>query len=798
MKKITKFSKIFLALVMIFSQLSSVVTVLAEEIVSKPLFTTFKANISEDGNVTGYDLTFISENVDYEAEKEYKVELKTSFTYLNGDKETLEPEVLTMTGEELNDTRTRVELDPISEDYNGTFNLSLTVKDNAMVIYEVNIPYIVTTIKSGLVGSLNNGLVLPSKESVGTVSTGEYNVNESNSYTQSLIVLPGELSPNGYYRVSKDNVQLFIGSGNDLLGKVFDGTITPVDGTLGGSYNTSDVITIEELDDNMEVINTISYTYNANVNYDVDNDMILSDLYGVNFKDGYLYEEAIGYGDTDVISKISDFTEGLVNTDIVLTIFDENGNELDLTDPSVLDSEIKNNYKLVFKSGFECSYTTVIMGDNNYDNSFDSDDMLPTMEDYLNDNRVLSMDVVSSDGDEKGLITFEDIMNLNMRLHDIYGYDKNSNLSLLLSDMPKELFVGDTFEVQVIVNSDNVVDYINGINAVVNTSDNIKLIDMSFNKNLIGTSNDNSFVAAGDMLGNDDVVISLTFMATSEGEGIVSLTGSIGQNDNITSFEELTGNVNIVRNVSSNNNLSSLGSSVGTFDSTFDKDVTVYTLTVPYDTEEVILFGGLEDVNSSVDGLIKYTLTEDKTTAIITVTAEDGSVKTYTVYIIKEAKPVEEVVVSPVSYNYSDNNYLKSLEIDGYEIDFDKMVNEYKINVKSDVTSLDIVALAEDSRARVEITGNEKFKKGENVVTVTVTAEDGSTREYKIKVNKESGEKEAITEIDNSSNTAEKIVIIILIVLVVLGLLYLIFKKDEEEVISVEPKKDSKSNSKKK
>ena len=254
--------------------------------------------------------------------------------------------------------------------------------------------------------------------------------------------------------------------------------------------------------------------------------------------------------------------------------------------------------------------------------------------------------------------------------------------------------------------------------------------------------------------------------------------------------EELINQINENTQISSNNNLSSLKASVGTFDIAFDKDVTVYTLTVPYGTESVILSGRLEDVTSTIDGLIEYKLTDDKTTANITVVAEDGTIKVYTVYIIKEAKP--ENVATPVTYYYSSNNYLKSLEIDGYEITFNKETNEYKITVKSDVTSLDIKAIPEDSRARVEITGNEKFKKGNNTVTITVTAEDGSTREYKITANKESEKKEALTEIEGNSNTAEKVVIIILIILVVLGLLYLIFKKDEQEVATVEIKKEQK------
>jgi hypothetical protein len=75
--------------------------------------------------------------------------------------------------------------------------------------------------------------------------------------------------------------------------------------------------------------------------------------------------------------------------------------------------------------------------------------------------------------------------------------------------------------------------------------------------------------------------------------------------------------------------------------------------------------------------------------------------------------------------------------VDGYELEFDKNTREYKITVNQDVTSLDISALAEDSRSRVEITGNGDFKEGENVVTITVTAENGSVREYKLIVEKE-------------------------------------------------------------
>lgn len=795
MKKITKISKIFLVLTMIFSQLSSVVTVLADEITSKPLDASLAAVTDEElGYVEKYTLTYKSEKQDYDEEKEYTIELESSFEYLNGTIENGTDVVVTKTGSELNNEVNSSDLDPISTYYNGVYNLKITVKDNAAVIYEESIPYVVNTVKSGLVGTLNNGEVEPTNETLGIVSTGEYTVNEEKEYTQNLMIVPGNLSPDSNYKVTIGENEMLM-TGEDIAQSTFDGSKINTTSSLGGLYNTNDIITIEELDNNDVVINTIDYTYDASINYDKNNDEALSELTGLSLNNGYLYEEAIGYNNSDSVTSIKEIVDSLVNTDIELSIYDENNTLLDLTNEEVLNSQLKNNYRVVFTRGTEVTYTVVVTGDNTSDNNFDSDDMKVTMNDYLEGNKVLSMDVVKGEDDEEGLLTFEDIMRLNTELNPATSVDVNINLGLVYDGLPKEIYVGDTFKLNVLVKSENASDYINGINALVTTGNNLKLTNVTYNSNLIGTFKDNNLVAAGTDLKNEEVLLTLEFTTIKEGKDSITLSGSIAKNENIEEFENLTTEVNVIRKISSNNNLSSLKASVGTFDIAFDKDVTVYTLTVPYDTESVILSGSLEDITSTVDGLIEYKLTDDKTTANITVVAEDGTIKVYTVYIIKEAKP--ENVATPVTYYYSSNNYLKSLEIDGYEITFNKETNEYKITVKNDVTSLDIKAIPEDSRARVEITGNEKFKKGNNTVTITVTAEDGSTREYKITANKESEKKEALTEIEGNSNTAEKVVIIILIILVVLGLLYLIFKKDEQEVATVEIKKEQKIDNKK-
>ena len=792
MKKLTKISKIILAITMLFSQLSSVVTVLADEIMTKSLITSLTAVTDDElGYVEKYELTYTSEKKDYDEEKEYTVELQPIFTYLDEIPEIGDKITITKTGAELNNEN-KYELNEVSSIYNGVFDLVITVKDEDTVVYKDKITYTVDTVKSGLVGALNSGEVEPINETLGEISTGEYNIDEAKEYTQNLVIIPGDLSPYSIYKVTKGEEELYKGVGSKIPELIINGSVTNTGNLTSGTYNTSDTIVVEKLDDNGEVEYGMEYTYNATLNY-YNSDEELSQIYDLSFDNGYLYEDAINYNSSLEVSKISDLLDKLENTDLELKVYNENNEELDLTDEEVLNSEIKNNYKLEFTKTDIGTYTylVVITGDNTGDNHFTKEDIEKTLKDYLEENKVLSMDVIGKSDEEKGTLNFHDIVHFNNALNNgSNDYIENTDLSLVFGEVPSEIVVGDTFDLQVLVNSSNALDYINGINAKVTTDGSVlKLTNIKINDKLMSEVKDNNLVAVGTKIGSDEVLLTLTFTAISKGTGEVSLSGELAKDtiDSVEEFTSITKEINVTRSLSSNNNLSSLKSSVGTFDIAFDKDVTVYTLTVPYDTESVILSGGLEDINSVVDGLIEYKLTEDKTVANITVTSESGEKKVYTVYIIKEAKPV----VTPVVYYYSSNNYLKSLEIEGYEITFDKETLEYKIKVKSDVTSLDIKAIPESNKSRVEITGNEKFKKGNNTVTITVTAEDGSTREYKITVDKEAEKKDALTEIEDSSNTAEKIVIIILIILVVLGLLYLIFKKDDEEkIVSVEPKKD--------
>ncbi|MBP3920854.1 MAG: cadherin-like beta sandwich domain-containing protein [Bacilli bacterium] len=86
------------------------------------------------------------------------------------------------------------------------------------------------------------------------------------------------------------------------------------------------------------------------------------------------------------------------------------------------------------------------------------------------------------------------------------------------------------------------------------------------------------------------------------------------------------------------------------------------------------------------------------------------------------------------TYNYSSNNYLSSLTIEGHELSFDKNVTNYALTVSNDTKKINVGATAEDSKARVSGIGEFELVEGINKLDVIVTAENGDTKTYTINV----------------------------------------------------------------
>lgn len=81
-------------------------------------------------------------------------------------------------------------------------------------------------------------------------------------------------------------------------------------------------------------------------------------------------------------------------------------------------------------------------------------------------------------------------------------------------------------------------------------------------------------------------------------------------------------------------------------------------------------------------------------------------------------------------------NYLKSLVIGGYEINFDKERLVYSLTIPSEVNKLQITAIAEDENYTPEVLNNENLVDGSQVL-INITDESNNTTSYVINIIKE-------------------------------------------------------------
>ena len=309
----------------------------------------------------------------------------------------------------------------------------------------------------------------------------------------------------------------------------------------------------------------------------------------------------------------------------------------------------------------------------------------------------------------------------------------------LESSSDANVLVGDTFELKLVLSGFE-EDFINGIQGIVNYDESLlELQDISAQNVVSGYKNEEGkFVyLLEDYNNSDDVLLTFTFVALAEGETIISINDVVAaRNGAYVSFEE------------DNNSIETV--------------VSIAPLGMGGDDEE----------------LVEETTTTDAPVVVNTVNVVNAPKVTYVVL--------------------SSNNYINSLKIKGYDIDFDKYTYEYDVTVGSDVKSLNLDIVLDSAYATYVVNGNENFKTGKNVVEIVVTAEDGESRTYTINVTKKA--KEQVKEESKEKSNVSRIVIIVLIILVIIGLIYVIFKDDEEDSIKEEKKTDSKkkNNTKKK
>lgn len=121
----------------------------------------------------------------------------------------------------------------------------------------------------------------------------------------------------------------------------------------------------------------------------------------------------------------------------------------------------------------------------------------------------------------------------------------------------------------------------------------------------------------------------------------------------------------------------------------------------------------------------------------------------------------------------SSDNYLKSLNIEGYDLypEFNKQNDAYTIYVEDDrVNNFNVNAEPDNENAKIEGIGNVTVSQEQKIINVKVTAENGDLKVYTINIENE----------ENNQNNSEgniNIILIVVIAIVLIIILIVVIKK---------------------
>jgi len=189
--------------------------------------------------------------------------------------------------------------------------------------------------------------------------------------------------------------------------------------------------------------------------------------------------------------------------------------------------------------------------------------------------------------------------------------------------------------------------------------------------------------------------------------------------------DERTYVISVEKAKSTNNNLKALWTDKGTLNPTFDKDTTEYNVEVENDVENITVSATKDDLRSTITGTGTYALEVGKNTIEVKVTSESGDEKTYTINVNR--KKNSNAYLSSLTLKKGQNTITISPE-------FNKETAEYTANVPYTYYNINVNAEPEASTTTVSGDGKHDLEQGENTIVVTATAEDGTTKDYTIKV----------------------------------------------------------------
>lgn len=177
---------------------------------------------------------------------------------------------------------------------------------------------------------------------------------------------------------------------------------------------------------------------------------------------------------------------------------------------------------------------------------------------------------------------------------------------------------------------------------------------------------------------------------------------------------------------SGNANLAGLSCGDYALSPAFSAGTTEYSITVPYDVSRLPLDYRAADggANVSVSG---NQLSVGVNTVVLTVTAANGATRRYTISVTRQPDP---------NVTLSSDASLSELTPSTGQLSpaFSPEITEYAVYVPYETSKISLSATAKDSKALGVTQPDASLKEGDNLLTVTCTAEDGATRDYTVHV----------------------------------------------------------------
>ena len=246
--------------------------------------------------------------------------------------------------------------------------------------------------------------------------------------------------------------------------------------------------------------------------------------------------------------------------------------------------------------------------------------------------------------------------------------------------------------------------------------------------------NGNNFVAYDNNLAkpinSSTALFTATFKVKSLSTGTavkVSYTGVTASDGNAdASVGTVSYSATIAAPLSTDNALKTLTVSNATISPAFSAGTTSYTAEVPFEVSKLNVSATANDSKAKVS-VNSPTLTPNGTTKVtVTVTAENGSAKTYTISVKRAQDP---------NYAASSNNDLSAITVDGFLLSpvFSAENTNYVIWLPYETESVTISGTVADSKASVTVEGGSDLKAGQdNVIKVICTAESGAQKIYTV------------------------------------------------------------------